>query len=273
MSREITAAVVQLCARQDVDQNLSTAANLVERAASQGAQVVVLPENFAYIRSLKDKLALAEPLSQETPGPIVGAMMEVARQQGVFLVLGGTPIQSPRADRFYTTAILLDPEGHIQASYRKIHLFDINIPRGAVFTESDWVEPGQDVVTAPLLGCTLGFSICYDLRFPELYRELVQKGADLLCAPAAFTLHTGKDHWFALLRARAIENQCYVLAAAQHGWHTDSRATFGKSCIVDPWGAVLAQCPDIDSVAVATLDLDYLSRVRQELPCLEHRRL
>ena len=273
MPRNITAAVAQICAGQDVQDNLQRAHELVTRAAQLGAQLVVLPENFAYIRALKDKVALAEPLDEEDPGPIMVAMMEAAREHGVHLLLGGTPVLSPEAGRFYNTAILLDPEGHAVATYRKIHLFDVRIPHGAMFTESEYVMAGDEPVVAPLLGNTLGLSICYDLRFPELYRRLVELGANILAVPAAFTLHTGKDHWLPLLRARAIENQCYVLAAGQHGRHTRERTSFGKSCIVDPWGAIIAQVPDQDGVAVAELDMEYLARVRSELPCLGHRRV
>jgi predicted amidohydrolase len=273
MPKKITAAVVQLCAGQDIDANLSRSEALVGEARARGAQLAVLPENFPYIGTLRKKVELAEPLSDEEPGPILQRMKELARREGVHLLLGGIPIRCDRPDRFYNTAVLLDPDGDMVGSYRKIHLFDINIPGGAVFTESEYVLPGDQVVTAELLGTVLGFSICYDLRFPELYRELAEGGARVVGVPAAFTLHTGKDHWFPLLRARAIENQVYVLAAAQHGHHTDQRTSFGKACIVDPWGAVVAQAAEGDGVALAELDLAYLEKVRRELPCLEHRRL
>ncbi len=273
MPRNITAAVAQICAKQDVEDNLERAGALVARAADRGAEVVVLPENFAYIRALKDKIALAEDISEQSPGPILGAMMEAARRYGVHVLLGGTPVRSGETGRFHNTAVLLDPSGSVVATYRKIHLFDVRIPDGAMFTESEYVVPGADPVVAPLLDNTLGLSICYDLRFPELYRRLVELGANILAVPAAFTLHTGKDHWLPLLRARAIENQCYVLAAGQHGHHTQERTSFGKSCIVDPWGAVVAQVPDQDGVAVAELDMEYLEKVRRELPCLGHRRI
>ena len=273
MPPNITAAVAQICTGQDLDDNLRRARAQIARAVDLGAQLVVLPENFAYIRALKDKVALAETLCVEEPGPIRGAMAAAAREHHVHVLLGGMPVRSPEAGRFYNTAVLLDPEGAIAASYRKIHLFDVRIPDGAMFTESEYVVAGDDPVVAPILGSTLGLSICYDLRFPELYRRLVELGASILAVPAAFTLHTGKDHWLPLLRARAIENQCYVLAANQHGRHTPERTSFGKSCIVDPWGAIIAQVPDRDGVAVAELDMAYLEKVRQELPCLGHRRM
>ena len=273
MANSTLAAVIQLCSRQDVADNLRRAAALVAEAAGRGAGLVVLPENFGYIHSLREKLDLAEPLSQEQPGPMVAAMITAAREHGVYLLIGGTPTRGPDPEHFYTTSILLDPAGTILASYRKMHLFDVKIPRGAMFTESDWVAPGADPVVADLPGFKLGLSICYDLRFPELYRRLVELGATVLAVPAAFTLHTGKDHWLPLLRARAIENQCYVLAAGQHGHHTEERTSYGKSCIIDPWGVVVAQASDQDGVALAELDLDYLERVRRELPCLSHRRV
>ena len=273
MAKILSAGVVQLCSRQNVEENLVRSEQLVEQASRRGAQLVVLPENFPYIGQLAHKVTLAEPLLAEAPGAVLGRMIPLARRLGIHLLAGGIPIQSERADRFYNTAILIGPDGAIVASYRKIHLFDINIPGGAVFTESQHVLPGDTVVTTDVLGTTLGFSICYDLRFPELYRELGRQGATVVAAPAAFTLHTGKDHWLPLLRARAIENQTFMLAAAQHGHHTSQRTSYGKACIVDPWGAVLAQCGDTDGVAVAELDLEYLARVRRELPCLAHRRL
>ena len=271
MAENIIAAVAQICSGQDLQHNLEVARGLVTHAVGRGAQLVVLPENFAYIRALKDKIALAEELDPRRPGVILGAMMEVAREQRVHLLLGGTPVRSPDPERFYNTAVLLDPAGQIIATYRKIHLFDVRIPGGAMFTESDHVLPGTEPVVAPVLGHPMGLSICYDLRFPGLYRRLVELGARILAVPAAFTLHTGKDHWLPLLKARAIENQCYVLAAAQHGQHCRGRTSFGKASIVDPWGAIIAQVPDKDGVAVAELDMEYLERVRRELPCLDHR--
>ncbi|MCK5797764.1 MAG: carbon-nitrogen hydrolase family protein, partial [Deltaproteobacteria bacterium] len=163
--------------------------------------------------------------------------------------------------------------GDIVETYDKIHLFDVSIPNGPSFQESARVEPGDRVVTAEVSGLHLGLSICYDLRFPELYRKLASQGAEILLVPAAFLLHTGKDHWLPLLRARAIENQTYVLAANQIGAHTPRRSSYGKSCIIDPWGAVIAQVSDGPGVAVAELDLAYLREVRQQLPALDHRRL
>ncbi|MCC6749622.1 MAG: carbon-nitrogen hydrolase family protein [Deltaproteobacteria bacterium] len=273
MRRSLTAAVVQLCSRQEVTENLRRCEALVAQAAARGAELVVLPENFAYIGQLSTKLKLAEPLDAERPGPILGAMRALAQREKVHLLLGGTPTSTDDPARFRNTAILLSPEGKLLAAYHKLHLFDVNIPDGAVFRESEHVAPGEELATTEVLGATLGLSICYDLRFPELYRELVRRGATVVCVPAAFTLHTGKDHWLPLLRARAIENQVYVLAAGQYGRHTESRASYGKSCIIDPWGAVVAQASDAEGIAVAELDLDYLAKVRRELPCLGHRRL
>ena len=273
MGKSLIAAVVQMTSGQDVGDNVRRAVRLVERAAERGAKLAVLPENFGYIKSLKDKLALVEPLDAENPGPIVAPVQQAARRLGIHVLIGGTPIIGPDPGRFYNTSILIDPEGRFAATYRKIHLFDIDIPQGAQFTESEWVAPGEELVVHELLGLRLGLSICYDLRFPELYRELVGRGATAFAVPAAFTLHTGKDHWFPLLRARAIENVSFVLASAQGGWHTPTRATYGKSCIIDPWGAVLAQAPDGEGIAVAELDLEAQERMRREMPCLEHRRV
>jgi predicted amidohydrolase len=168
---------------------------------------------------------------------------------------------------------LVDDQGSLRAVYRKVHLFDVNIPHGAQFRESATVAPGRDVVTHDLPWGRLGLSVCYDLRFPELYRQLATAGARLVAVPSAFTQHTGKDHWHVLLRARAIENQAFVLAPAQFGRHNDKRTTYGHSLIVDPWGTMLCEVGDREGVATAELDLDFLERVRREMPCLEHRRL
>lgn len=273
MTPTFRAAVVQLCATTDVDTNLATTRDLVRRGATQGAELVVVPENFCLIGGLRRKVAIAEELTADDPGPILGTMMALARELRIHLLVGSMPTRGPDPEHCYNTSILLDGDGQICAIYRKIHLFDIDIPGGATFKESEFVSAGEEVVTVSLGPTTMGLSICYDLRFPELYRQLVEKGAEIICVPAAFTLHTGKDHWLPLLRARAIENQTYVLAANQWGAHNETRSSYGKSCIIDPWGAIIAQVSDSDGVAVADLDLAYLRRVRDQLPALTHRRL
>lgn len=273
MSRIIHAAVVQTCSIQDVEKNINTCRALISDAAEQGAQLIVLPENFAYLGDLKEKLRLAEELSEKSPGPILGAMIQLARQYRVNLLLGGMPIKSEDPQRFYNTSIMLNVEGRIISTYRKMHLCDLVIAGKANFHESKYVLPGEEVVTASLFNTTIGLSICYDLRFPELYRAQSKKGATILTVPAAFSAHTGKDHWMPLLQARAIENLCFVLAAAQHGQHLEKRASHGRSCIIDPWGTVLAQVPDKDGVAIAKLDMDYLERIRNDINALLHRRL
>ena len=263
-------AVVQLCAKTDIGDNISRASQLVRRAVGAGAQAVLLPENFCFIGGLKRKVEIAESL--DAPGPIIGAMQALARECGVHLLVGGLPTRA-EAGLAHNTALVLGPDGSIISHYHKIHLFDIAIPDGAVFQESEFVQPGREVVTTQLLGTTLGLSICYDLRFPELYRSLARRGAEVLTVPAAFTMHTGKDHWFPLLRARAIENVCYVMAANQWGRHNEERASYGKSCIIDPWGAIVAQVSDLDGYALAELDFGHLRKIRQQLPCLNHVRL
>ncbi|MCA9671764.1 MAG: carbon-nitrogen hydrolase family protein [Myxococcales bacterium] len=269
----LVAAVVQMCARQDIDANLATASALCEQAVARGANLLVLPENYPYIGRLGDKAAMAERL--ETPGKVLTHAAELARRWGAYLLAGGVATRDDAIDaaHFYNTALLYDGQGELVAAYRKIHLFDVAIPDGAEFQESAHVTAGAEVVCAPVGAATLGLSICYDLRFPELYRQLARRGAEVVAVPAAFTLHTGKDHWLPLLRARAIENQVYVLAAGQHGRHTKQRVSYGKSCIIDPWGMVVAQASDGDGVAIAELDLERVARVRRELPCMQHARL
>jgi predicted amidohydrolase len=268
--------VVQLCATLDLHANLDTAERLIRRAVNLGAELVLVPEFFCLVGGLAKKVAIAEQLDEAHPGPILGRMMELARDVARPLVIGSMPTKAAPPDRearCRNTTVILDADGAIVETYDKIHLFDVNIPDGATFCESEFVVPGDRVVVAEVAGLKLGLSICYDLRFPELYRELARRGADVLLVPAAFTLHTGKDHWLPLLRARAIENQAYVLAADQGGRHNKTRVSYGKSCIIDPWGAVIAQVSDGGGVAVAELDLDYLRKVRRELPALQHQRL
>jgi predicted amidohydrolase len=270
----LLAACVQLTSRNDVQQNLDTCARLLHTARERGAELAVLPENFAFIGAgERDKLAVAEKIDEARPGPILSALIDSARATGLWIVGGGMPEQTGRDGFVHNTCVVVSPEGKLVGRYRKIHLFDVDIPGGAQFKESGSVEPGADVVVVDTPWMRLGLSICYDVRFPELYRRLVDGGARAVVVPAAFTLHTGKDHWHALLRARAIENQVWVLAPGQCGRPFENRACYGHSAIVDPWGAVLADAGDREAVVVADLDLDYQDKVRRELPCLSHRRL
>ena len=280
----LTAAVVQLCSTAEVARNLASVTALCERARARGAELIVLPENFALLSpDERDKFSWAVRITQAAAGgPLAGEgeildrMRELAQRLGVHLVLGGLPEAGPSPERVFNSSVHLGPDGSIAAVYRKIHLFDVHFASAATsLRESASVEYGatdQAIVSATPWG-GLGLSVCYDVRFPELYRRLVAAGAQLLAIPAAFTLHTGKDHWHVLLRARAIENQCFVLAAAQQGRHSQTRYTYGHSLIVDPWGTVLCDCPDGEGVAVAELDLLSLQRIRSELPALHHRRI
>jgi predicted amidohydrolase len=266
-------AAVQMTSTEDVEANLARVARLVHSAADAGATLVGLPENFAFLGSDRDhRLAIAESV-QTGGGPILGAMVALARAAHVHLLLGGFPERSELAGHIYNTAVLLDPTGTVTATYRKIHLFDVDLPGGARFRESESVAPGQGVIVAPFPWGGLGLSVCYDLRFPELYRQLAARQARVLAIPAAFTAETGKDHWHVLLRARAIENQAFVLAPAQWGLHGGKRASYGHALIVDPWGVVLAECGNHEGVAIAELDFAYQDEVRRNLPCLDHRRL
>lgn len=272
----LTCAVVQLSSQDVVPENLERARALVAASAKAGAELVVLPENFAFMATDADKRAYAEDFG--APGPIVEFMRETARATGVFLIGGGFPEKSGDAARPHNTSVLYGPEGNVIATYRKIHLFDVDVPGGRSYRESEATTPGSldrdaSFVVAEVKSVKVGLTICYDLRFPELYRKLAAAGARVLTVPAAFTLQTGKDHWTPLLRARAIENQSFVLAAAQSGTHPQGRATYGKSLIVDPWGDVIAQASDGPGYALARLDFDYQDRVREAMPCASHRRL
>jgi predicted amidohydrolase len=265
----VLAAVVQMTSTTGVERNLAAAEALVERAASRGAAFVGLPENFAFLRS--EGQPVPEP--QDLDGPWVRRMADLARRARVTLLLGSLPERVPGDPRARNTSVLLGPDGATLAVYRKIHLFDIDVPGMEHLKESKAVAPGSDVVTVETSLGTLGLSICYDVRFPELYRELARRGARVLCVPSAFTARTGKDHWEVLLRARAIENLAYVLAPAQAGEHGGERSSHGHAMIVDPWGAVVAQVPDGEGVALAELDFERLERLRRELPALAHARL
>jgi len=203
---------------------------------------------------------------------VLATLRELATRHGVWIVGGGTPEQVPGDPRrTYNTALVIDPRGALATRYRKIHLFDVDIPGGAVLRESDSTARGNELVAAEIAGAPVGVTICYDVRFPELYRRLVKDmGAEILLVPAAFTAHTGAAHWHLLLRARAVEDQAWVVAAAQWGRHSDKRESYGHSAIVDPWGTVVGERAEGDGVVVATLDGEAVARCRTRMPCLQH---
>jgi deaminated glutathione amidase len=267
---ELVVAAVQLNSQAEVSQNLEACRALVERAKGRGAELVLLPENFAFFGAEADKRQIAESLAD---GAISRAVRAMAKDSGVSVVAGGFPERTADPARPHNTLLAVGPDGADIASYRKIHLFDVELGSGGKYAESEATLAGADVAVAEVGGFKLGLSICYDLRFPELYRALSDLGAEVLLVPAAFTLHTGKDHWHVLLRARAIESQAFVVAAAQQGTHPGNRQTYGHSLVVDPWGTVVAEATDGVGLVTATLEKARLEAVRRSLPSLRHRRL
>ncbi len=261
------AAAVQMTSTADKAKNLDLAERLVGDACARGARLVGLPENFTFMGPDADKPKIAEPLD----GPTLARMADLAKRKRIYLLAGSVLESGAPGGRFYNTSVLFSPEGKQLAVYRKMHLFDVKIPDGATYQESAAVAPGQDVVVTKTELATLGLSICYDLRFPELFRRMSKAGAELLFVPAAFTYMTGKDHWEVLLRARAIENLSFVIAPAQVGQHAERRQTWGHAMIISPWGQILAQVPEGEGVAVAEIDLSQQAKVRRELPALSHR--
>jgi predicted amidohydrolase len=270
--KRLRAAAVQLNSQEDVAGNLSQCREQVRAAAERGARLIVLPENFAYLGPEPGKRDHAERLG-DTSAPIQSALTSMAREASAVIVAGGFPERSPDPDRPYNTCAAFGPDGELFGAYRKIHMFDVDLPDGTKLSESAATSAGAEPVVLDVLGFKLGLSVCYDIRFPELYRALVDRGAEVLLVPAAFTLQTGKDHWHVLLRARAIEAQSWLIAAAQWGRHPKGRASYGHALIADPWGTIVAECSDGVGVAVADIDHGYTDRVRESLPSLKHRRL
>ncbi|GII25568.1 hydrolase [Planosporangium mesophilum] len=258
----------QLNARDDRAENLRVARDLLDRAAAAGAELAVLPEYVDYLGP-----ARGAPKPEPVDGEFGGFFADAARELEMWIHAGSFHEVGPDPERTYNTSLVFGPDGALASVYRKIHLYDVEIPGRVSYHESRTVAPGTETVVAAVEDLRVGLSICYDLRFPELYRRLATSGANVLVVPAAFMAHTGRDHWEVLLRARAIENQCYVVAAGQIGDHDPGRTCYGRSMIVDPWGTVLAQAPDVVGVTVADLDLDRLATVRAELPSLANRRL
>ena len=262
------AAAIQMTSLPDLEKNLVEAEELIELAVRRGAELVSLPENFSFLGTEEEKIAQAEAIAQQSEK----FLKTMAQRFQVSILGGGFPVPV-NSHKVYNTALLIDPSGTELARYQKVHLFDVNVPDGNRYRESSTVMPGSQlppVYPSEHLG-SLGLSVCYDVRFPELYRHLAYKGADILFVPAAFTAYTGKDHWQVLLQARAIENTCYVIAPAQTGLHYAMRHSHGHAMIIDPWGIILADAGDTPGVAIAEIDPTRLEQVRRQMPSLQHR--
>ncbi|MBW4679468.1 MAG: carbon-nitrogen hydrolase family protein [Microcoleus vaginatus WJT46-NPBG5] len=262
------AAALQMTSVPDLQKNLVQAEELIDLAVRRGAELVSLPENFSFLGEEKDKIAQAEEIAQQSEK----FLKTMAQRFQVTIVGGGFPVPEDTG-KVYNTALLVDPTGTEQARYKKVHLFDVNLPDGNTYQESSTVMAGTalpPIYPSEHLG-NIGLSVCYDVRFPELYRHLSYKGAEVLFVPAAFTAYTGKDHWQVLLQARAIENTCYVIAPAQTGRHYAMRQSHGHAMIIDPWGVILADAGDRPGVAIAEIEPSRIEQVRRQMPSLLHR--
>lgn len=263
------AAAVCMTSTPDVDANLNQAEELIELAVNQGAKLVGLPENFSFLGKDEDKIAYSDTIAEKSEKFLI----RMAQRFQITILGGGFPTPLPEDEKVYNTALLINSNGSELARYQKVHLFDVNVPDGNNYCESNTVMAGVNfppLTPTEDLGC-IGLSICYDVRFPEVYRHLSLYGAEVIFIPAAFTAYTGKDHWEVLLRARAIENTCYIIAPAQTGNHYERRFTHGHSMIIDPWGTILANTGSQIGVAIAEIDPQRLQKVRQQMPCLQHR--
>ncbi|KAL6549339.1 Deaminated glutathione amidase, chloroplastic/cytosolic [Orobanche hederae] len=272
MANLVRVAAAQMTSINDLSSNFVTCSHLVKEAISAGAKLICFPENFSYVGAKTgDSLKIAEPLD----GPIMKKYCSLARDSNIWLSLGGFQEKGSDESHLCNTHVLIDNTGKIISTYRKMHLFDVDVPGGAVYKESGFTEPGREIVAVDSpLGC-LGLTVCYDLRFPDLYQQLrFQCGVEVLLVPAAFTNVTGRAHWEVLLRARAIETQCYVIAAAQGGRHSDERESYGDSLIIDPWGTVVGRLPDRVSTGIAVADIDFslIESIRAKMPISKHRK-
>ncbi|TNV72495.1 hypothetical protein FGO68_gene9282 [Halteria grandinella] len=271
-SRKSTIGVIQLCSINDIEVNYSKIASFVKDCANKGAQLVCLPENFAFMGGTPEEM---EKIKEPVEGPLIKRYAHLAVENGVWLSLGGYQEAIEGSTKRYNTHIIINDKGEIVNKYKKLHLFEVQMAQagGLNLSESTFCEPGMElpkVIQSPF--GPLGPMICYDLRFPELARSLVTRGAQLLFYPSAFTVKTGSAHWELLLRTRAVENQCYVIASAQTGQHNEKRASYGHSMVVDPWGDIIGQMSDKEGFFVCEIDLDYLDKVRGNMACLTHMR-
>lgn len=261
-------AVIQMVSSANTADNLTVAQNYMIQAVKQGAQLVALPENFSCMaKEERDKIAIAET---DGDGPVQTWLSKMARELGIYILGGTIPIKVPGKEKVYAASMMYNDQGERIACYHKIHLFDVTVEEGESYHESSAIEPGSEVVVVDTPLGRAGLTVCYDLRFAELYRQLVSKEVDFLCVPAAFTAITGLAHWEVLLRARAIENLTYVVAPNQGGIHDNDRRTFGHSMIVDPWGKIMANAGTCSGPIYADIDLDYLRQIRAQFPCNQH---
>lgn len=273
MPRKPKVAAIQMASSPSVSANLLKARRLIQEAVEEsGANLVVLPENFAFMgQEDRDLLDLRE---DEGRGPLQDFLVEMAARHRIWLVGGTLPLTATNPERVRATCLVYNDRGERVARYDKIHLFDVNLlETGERYEESATIEPGNTSVVLDTPFGRLGLAVCYDLRFPELFREMLDAGMEIMALPASFTAITGKAHWEVLVRARAIENLCYVVAAAQGGYHRNGRKTHGHSMVVDPWGTVLAQVPRGAGHVCCPLDVEFLSSVRRNFPAIDHRRL
>lgn len=262
---------IQLASGPNVGANLIEVERLLARAVDSGARLVVLPENFAVMgMSEADKVKAGE---FEGSGPMQDFLARMARQHGIWIVGGTIPLKTNHAGKVSASCLVYDDAGEVKARYDKIHLFDVQIEgSGEEYTESAIIEPGHGVTVIDTPVGRLGLAICYDLRFPELFRSMLDRGAEIIALPSAFTAYTGKAHWESLIRARAIENQCYLVASAQGGYHLNGRETYGHSMIVDPWGTILDELDNGPGIVGAEIDLRLVGRIRERFPSISHRR-
>lgn len=266
MLRKYLVGVVQMDSRDNYEENMEAACRYIDEAAARGAKLVTFPEVFNYIGE--------DPRDPEeiSGGPTISLMAEKAREHGIWIHCGSINEVNHEGEKKYNTTVLLNPQGEEVARYRKLHAFDITLLDGTETRESDRMQIGKDIVMVDTELGRIGLSICYDIRFPELYRYMAMSGCQVIFTPANFQMQTGKDHWEIILRTRAVENTCYIVAAGQIGKKRGVSLSYGSSMVVNPWGTVVARAQETEGVTMAEIDLDYLDKVRQDLPCLKNRR-
>jgi predicted amidohydrolase len=259
-------SLIQINSTKDIERNLNHAFKLIKEASAFNPDIIALPECFAYMI----REGVRPEVNPNLFNQVLDEISSLAKKYQSYILTGTLPEPVDNEDKYYNSSVLINREGDIQAKYRKIHLFDI-IQENKVLQESKFMKAGNEVVTTEIDGHVFGFSICYDLRFPELFRKMIAKNVEAVFIPSAFTMRTGKDHWQPLIRARAIENLMFIIAPAQTGWHDETRESYGHSMIVDPWGTVICQKGNGEGIINADVDMDYVNEVRNKIPSLNNR--